>query len=109
MHGRPQQHGPTFTPRFAAARQRADPDRPQGDPMTTSTQQTVLTEEELRCLLAVANGSVQSSDAATIESLAAKGMIDSTQATISARMPRSKGFRLSRQRAKAARDADSVG
>jgi len=49
--------------------------------MTTSTQQTVLTEEELRCLLAVANGSVQSSDAATIESLAAKGMIDGTQAT----------------------------
>ncbi|HEY5613787.1 MAG TPA: hypothetical protein VIK70_09345 [Lysobacter sp.] len=49
--------------------------------MTTSTQQTVLTEEELRCLLAVANGSVQSSDSATIEALAAKGMIDGTQAT----------------------------
>jgi len=49
--------------------------------MTTSTQQTVLTEEELRCLLAVANGSVQSSDAPTIEALAAKGMIDGTQAS----------------------------
>ena len=49
--------------------------------MTTSTQQTVLTEEELRCLLAVANGDIQSSDQTTIEALAAKGMIDGTQAS----------------------------
>lgn len=49
--------------------------------MTTSTQQTVLTEEEIRCLRAVAKGNVQSSDAATIDALAAKGMIDGTQAT----------------------------
>ncbi len=44
--------------------------------MTTSTQQTVLTEEELRCLLAVANGGIQPSDHPTVEALAAKGMID---------------------------------
>ena len=49
--------------------------------MTTSTQQTVLTEEELRCLLAVANGNVPSSDQPTIEALAAKGMIDGAQAS----------------------------
>ena len=49
--------------------------------MTTSTQQTVLTEEEIRCLLAVANGDIQHSDQPILESLAAKGMIDGTQAT----------------------------
>ncbi len=49
--------------------------------MTTSTQQTVLSEEELRCLLAVANGAVQPSDQPTIEALAAKGMIDGAQAS----------------------------
>ena len=49
--------------------------------MTTSTQQSVLSDEELRCLLAVANGNVQSSDQPTIEALAAKGMIDGAQAS----------------------------
>ena len=49
--------------------------------MTTSTQQTVLTAEEIRCLRAIANGSVQSSDQPTIDALAAKGMIDGTDAT----------------------------
>lgn len=49
--------------------------------MTTSAQQSVLTEEELRCLRAVANGAVQSSDEPTIGALAAKGMIDASSAT----------------------------
>ena len=49
--------------------------------MTTSTQQTVLTEEEIRCLLAVAMGDIQYSDQPTLEALAAKGMIDGTQPT----------------------------
>ena len=49
--------------------------------MTTSTQQTVLTEQEIRCLLAVANGDIQHSDQPTLEALAAKGMIDGTQAS----------------------------
>ena len=43
--------------------------------MTTSAQQ-VLTAEEIRCLGAVANGAVQSSDEPTLAALAAKGMID---------------------------------
>ena len=49
--------------------------------MTTSAQQSVLTEEELRCLRAVANGTVQSSDEPTLAALASKGMIDSSGAT----------------------------
>lgn len=48
--------------------------------MTTSSQQTVLTDEEIRCLCSVANGTVQSSDEPTLAALAAKGMIDSTRA-----------------------------
>jgi len=43
--------------------------------MTTSAQQTVLTDEELRCLRAVARDAAQPSDAPTIAALAAKGMI----------------------------------
>lgn len=49
--------------------------------MTTSTQQTVLTDEELRCLRAIANGSVQSSDEPTLAALVAKGMVDGASAT----------------------------
>ena len=49
--------------------------------MTTSTQQTVLTEEELRCLRAVANDAVQSSDEPTLAALAAKGMVDGADAS----------------------------
>ncbi len=47
--------------------------------MTTSAQQTVLTEEELRCLRSVAKGAAQPSDETTIAALAAKGMIDGSQ------------------------------
>lgn len=49
--------------------------------MTTSTQQTVLTQEEIRCLLAIANGDFQFSDQPTLETLASKGMIDGAQST----------------------------
>lgn len=49
--------------------------------MTTSTQQTVLTEEELRCLRAIANGNAQSSDDPTRTALVAKGMVDGAGAT----------------------------
>jgi hypothetical protein len=49
--------------------------------MTTSTQQAVLTEEELRCLRAIANGSAQSSDEPTLAALVAKGMVDGAGAT----------------------------
>lgn len=70
-----------FTPRFAAARERAIPDLAQGDPMTTSAQQSVLSEEEIRCLLAIANGDFHFSDQPTLEILAAKGMIDGVQPT----------------------------
>jgi hypothetical protein len=49
--------------------------------MTTSAQQNVLTEEELRCLRAVAKGAAQPSDEPTLAALAAKGMIDGTQAS----------------------------
>lgn len=69
-----------FTPCFATARERSLPDHAQEANMTTSAQQTVLTEEELRCLRAAANGDLQHSDQPTIEALAAKGMIDGTQA-----------------------------
>lgn len=49
--------------------------------MTTSAQQSVLTEEEIRCLLAIANDDLQFSDQPTLETLAAKGMIDSARST----------------------------
>ena len=49
--------------------------------MTTSAQQTVLTEEELRCLRAVANDAAPPSDEATVAALAAKGMIDGAGST----------------------------
>ena len=49
--------------------------------MTTSSQQTVLTEQELGCLRAIANGAVQSSDEPVIAALAAKGMIDAATAS----------------------------
>ena len=49
--------------------------------MTTSAQQAVLTDDERRCLRAVAQGSVQSSDIPTMEALAAKGMLDGAHAS----------------------------
>lgn len=49
--------------------------------MTTSAQQTVLTEQEIDCLRAVAQGKAQAADQATIAALAAKGMLGSDEAS----------------------------
>lgn len=49
--------------------------------MTTSTQQTVLTGDELRCLRDVARGMARSSDNAQLDALVAKGMLDADDAS----------------------------
>ena len=48
--------------------------------MTTSTQQTVLTEQELGCLRAVAGKASQASDEPLMVALVAKGMLDGASA-----------------------------
>lgn len=52
--------------------------------MTTSSQQTVLTDDELACLRELAKGVVLPADAAEICALVAKGMVE----------PQSTGCRL---------------
>lgn len=49
--------------------------------MTTSTQQTVLTDDELRCLRDVARGLARSSDNMQLDALVAKGMLDADDAS----------------------------
>ncbi|MFD0738442.1 hypothetical protein ACFQZQ_03965 [Lysobacter koreensis] len=44
--------------------------------MTTSTQQTVLTEQEIACLRAIDQGQSQPADDPMLAALAAKGMVD---------------------------------
>lgn len=48
--------------------------------MTTSTQQTVLTGDEIRCLRDVARGMPRSTDDPTLCALVAKGMLDAGDA-----------------------------
>ncbi len=46
--------------------------------MTTSSQQTVLTEDEIACLRELAKGIVRPADTPEVCALVAKGMVDPT-------------------------------